>query len=84
MMYFHISDLAAIKQGFMSKQSYEEYYKETGTLFKRFKRYFKDNFSLGNTFAKFTSVIKNNHLMNLEYIDKSIIENNVNVNKVHI
>ena len=72
MMYFHISDLAALKFKFMSKIEYENYYKETGTLFARAKRYFKDNFAWGNTFDKFNSVVAKRHFNNLEEADEKI------------
>lgn len=65
MMYFHISDLAATKSRFMSRKSYEEYYKESGTLFHRIKRYFKDNFTWGNTFDKFQSIINKRQFQNI-------------------
>lgn len=71
MMYFHISDLAATKTRFMSQKSYEEYYKESGTLFHRAKRYFKDNFIWGNTFDKFNSIISNGNFFCIEQLNKA-------------
>lgn len=58
MMYFHISDLAAVKNKFMSRAEYEDYYKESGSFPKRFKRYLKDNLACGDTFDKFASVVE--------------------------
>ncbi len=72
MMYFHISDLAGLNEPFMSKITYEEYYKESGTLFNRMKRYFKDNFAFGNTFNKFQSIMSGVRFSNLEQVDKEI------------
>jgi polysaccharide deacetylase family protein (PEP-CTERM system associated) len=72
MMYFHISDLSGYKEQFMSKITYEEYYKESGTLFNRMKRYFKDNFAFGNTFNKFQSIMSGVRFSNLEQVDKEI------------
>ncbi len=79
MMYFHISDLAAIKSKFLSRKSYEEYYKEDGLFFRRCKRYFKDNFTFGNTIDKFKIIIKNNNFINLETADKLIDWNMINI-----
>ena len=72
MMYFHISNLAETKTRFMSRKSYEEYFKETGSLYRRCKRYFKDNFAWGNTFNKFSLIIQGRDFTNLELADKSI------------
>ena len=72
MMYFHISDLAAIKTRFMSRKLYEEYYKELGTLYSRCKRYFKDNFAWGNTFDKFKTIISDGNFICLEKANNAI------------
>ena len=71
MMYFHISDLATLKVKFMSSQEYENYYKEKGLLLKRCKRFFKDNFSWGNTLKKYNSVIQMANFINLKQADET-------------
>ena len=53
-----ISDLAAVKNKFMSRTDCEDYYKEPGTFPRRVKRYLKDNLAWGDTFGKFASVVK--------------------------
>lgn len=65
MMYFHISDLAAVKNKFMSRADYEDYYKESGTFLKRVKRYLKDNLACGDTFDKFASVVKSHPFLGI-------------------
>ncbi len=72
MMYFHISDLAALKEKFLTCKEYESYYKEPGTLLRRCKRYFKDNFAFGNTLDKFCSVIHYGRFHNLSMANISI------------
>ena len=72
MMYFHISDLASIKEKFLTRKEYEGYYKESGTLLKRCKRYFKDNFAWGDIFDKFGSVVSMGSFMNLKQADETI------------
>ena len=51
---------------------YEKYYKESGTLLRRCKRYFKDNFAWGDTFDKFSSVISMGSFTNLTRADETI------------
>ncbi len=72
MMYFHISDLAALKIKFLTKEEYENYYKESGTFYARAKRHFKDNFAFGDTFAKFKSIVGKTSFVNLETADTQI------------
>ena len=72
MMYFHINDLASIKEKFLTQKEFEWYYKEPGTFFKRCKRYFKGNFAWGNTFEKFSSIVRKGRFTNLEQAEKEI------------
>ncbi len=72
MMYFHISDLASLKEKFLTRKDYEWYYKEPGSFLRRCKRYFKGNFSLGNTLDKFCSVIQGEEFTNLVHVDETI------------
>jgi len=48
MCYFHIGDLLTEKGKLMTKEEYENYFKEPGTLKNRYLRYFKSNIGHGN------------------------------------
>lgn len=72
MCYFHIGDLLPETSGVMSKKAYEEYFKESGTLMNRYKRYFKSNFGKKGAWIKLEKLIKNQHFINLEMSDDII------------
>lgn len=72
MFYFHINDLIVEKIGFMSRQRYEEYFKESGTLQKRLIRYFKSNVAVGNSFQKLSFMIDNFDFCNVEQASQMI------------
>ena len=72
MMYFHLSDLAALKFKFMSRKEYELCYRESAGFFQRFKRYIKDNLSWGNTLDKFSSIIRSNCFIDIGEADTKI------------
>ena len=72
MCYFHIGDLLPETSGIMSKKAYEDYFKEEGTLFNRYKRYFKSNFGKKNAWKKLEKLIRVCDFANLEISDKSL------------
>lgn len=72
MCYFHIGDLLPETNGVMSKQAYEEYFKEQGTLLNRYKRYFKSNFGKKNAWNKLEKLIKTQQFINLEQANATI------------
>lgn len=72
MCYFHIGDLLPETKGVMSKQAYEEYFKEQGTLLNRYKRYFKSNFGKKNAWNKLEKLIKTQQFVNLEQANENI------------
>ena len=57
MIYLHIADLVPEANGVMSKKEYEAYFKEEGTIYARYKRYFKANFGKKETWNKLTSLL---------------------------
>lgn len=69
MTYFHIGDLITEKYKLKSKQEYETYYKEPGTLINRYKRYIKSNLGTKSAFLKLQTLIETNKFQNLEQID---------------
>lgn len=72
MCYFHIGDLLPETSGVMSKEDYEEYFKEKGTILNRYKRYFKSNFGKKNAWNKLERLIKTHKFINLEQANATI------------
>jgi polysaccharide deacetylase family protein (PEP-CTERM system associated) len=56
--YFHLADLIQQGSKLMSKQAYEDYFKEPGTLKNRLNRYVKRNIRIGDTYEKFNAVLQ--------------------------
>lgn len=72
MSYFHIGDLLHNKGGIMSRERYEEYFKETGTLKNRMTRYIKSNLGTKGAFDKMTKLIDEYKFMSLKEANLSI------------
>lgn len=72
MCYFHIGDLLPETSGVMSKKAYEEYFKESGTLMNRYKRYFKSNFGKKGAWIKLEKLIRTQDFISLEKSDEII------------
>lgn len=56
--YFHLSDLIPEQKKFMSKEQYEDYFKQPGTLKNRLIRYTKSNIGSGDAFCKLEKLMK--------------------------
>ena len=65
MTYFHISDLLPEVEGVKSKDAYEAYFKEKGTLVNRYKRYVKSNLGKQSAFNKMMKLIDDMDFINL-------------------
>lgn len=72
MCYFHINDLLPEKGGVPSRQEYESYYKEKGTLKNRYMRYIKTNLGKKTALSKLMNLIRTEDFINLEQADKMI------------
>lgn len=72
MCYFHIGDLVPESNGVMSKEDYEEYFKESGTIKARYERYLKSNLGKKNAFDKMMSLIDETEFVNLQQVDEAI------------
>lgn len=72
MCYFHIGDLLPETSGVMSKNAYEEYFKESGSLMNRYKRYFKSNFGKKGAWIKLEKLIRTQDFISLEKSDEII------------
>lgn len=72
MCYFHLSDIMEETKKMMSRKEYEGYFKENGSLIKRYKRYIKSNLGKKNAYSKLKYLINNYDFENLSQLDKSI------------
>ena len=57
MCYFHINDLLTEKNGLMTRNEYEDYFKEPGTLRNRYIRYIKSNIGKAGAWSKLQRII---------------------------
>lgn len=72
MCYFHIGDLIHNKVGIMTREKYEMYFKEKGTLKNRVSRYLKSSLGTRTAFDKMYKLIKENTFVSLEEADSLI------------
>lgn len=72
MCYFHIGDLVPESHGVMSKEEYEAYFKEKGTIKARYIRFIKSNLGKKNAFQKMMRLIDGNSFVNLSQADQEI------------
>ena len=72
MTYFHIEDLIKDKNGMMSREDFESYFKEQGTLLNRYKRYLKSNLGKQSAWRKLSALLATVDFTNLEQADANI------------
>ena len=72
MFYFHIEDLLTTKEKFNTREEYESYYKQPGTLTNRCLRYFKGNVGKGSALKKLLKLIESEEFVNVEEASKGI------------
>lgn len=72
MTYFHIGDLTPEKGGIMTKEKYEEYFKEVGTLKARYLRYIKTNIGKATAMSKLKRLVRSAEFVNLEQAVQSL------------
>lgn len=72
MCYFHIGDLVPESSKVKTKEEYEAYYKEPGTLKARYVRYMKTNLGKKNAFPKMMRLIDDMNFVNLQHADEAI------------
>ena len=58
--YFHLADLIPEQKKMMSREQYEEYFKEAGTLKNRLIRYAKSNIGTGDAYGKLLKLLSDN------------------------
>jgi len=72
MTYFHIGDFVLGSREIMSKDDYEMYFKEPGTLKNRYMRYIKSNLGKKKAYYKMIKLINTEDFINLEQADQMI------------
>lgn len=72
MCYFHIGDLLPETSGVPTKERFEAYYKEPGTIKNRYMRYIKGNLGKKGAFDKMSKLIETEVFVNLEQADNMI------------
>lgn len=72
MCYFHISDLISDTKKVVSRQEYEAYFKEPGTLKRRYTRYFKSKVGKKNAFSRMIKLINEVDFVNLHQADREM------------
>lgn len=72
MTYFHVRDLTPDMLGMATKEAYEEYFNEPGTLLARYKRYVKSNLGKKSAFKKLKELIASTDFISLEEADRLI------------
>lgn len=79
MCYFHINDLLPEKKGVKSREEFEAYYKEPGTLKNRYKRYVKMNLGKKGALNKLEKLILTEDFVGIAQAVKSIDWKNTQV-----
>lgn len=77
MCYFHIGDLLPRPKKPMTKEEYEEYFREPGTFLNRYKRYLKASLGRNAIFEKMDKLISSNHFIGLKEANEKINWDNV-------
>ncbi len=72
MTYFHMADLLVESEGVMTREAYEDYFKEPGTFLARYTRYFKANFGKNTAKEKLFELINTTDFTSMEYAEKTI------------
>lgn len=72
MCYFHIGDLVPERGGVPSREEYEAYYKESGTLKKRYFRYIKSNLGKKGAFDKMIKLVNMMNFIDIQQADTQI------------
>lgn len=72
MCYFHIGDLLPGPKNVMTKKDYEDYFKESGTLINRYKRYVKASLGRHGIFEKMEKLVSSDIFIGLQEADTAI------------
>lgn len=80
--YFHLLDLITDAKRVLTREEYETYFKEPGTLLNRCKRYFKGRVGSGDAFGKMVKLLSSFDFLSIEGADAIIDWEKVNVVKL--
>lgn len=69
MTYFHLGDLNPVTDGMMSKEGYENYFGEPGTMKARYIRFLKTNLGVKGNKRKLFKLLNSIELSNIEQFD---------------
>lgn len=72
MYYFHLANLITEDTKMLSREEYEQYFKEPGMLLNRWKRHLKTNLGRRKAFDKLQQLFLNTEFINLAEADKQI------------
>ena len=72
MIYFHLGDLLPVISGVMSKDEYEGYFNEPGTLKARYLRYIKTNFGVSGNKKKLFKLLNRLDFCSISEADRQI------------
>ena len=72
MVYLHIADIIEDKHGFQSREEYESYFKEKGTITARLKRYIKGNLGKKGALSKLESLLSSVEFVSVNEANKRI------------
>lgn len=72
MTYFHINDLVPESMGLKSREEYERYFKEPGTLKNRYMRYVKTNLGKKKAFGKLLELLSLENFVSVEQADSMV------------
>lgn len=82
MCYFHINDLLPEKGGVPTKEKYESYYKEPGTLKNRYLRYIKENIGKKSAWKKLEKILMTESFVSILQAKGIIDRNNSQIIKI--
>ena len=77
--YFHIGDVVRLLDFFITKELYEDYFKEEGIFLNRLKRQIKSNLGISSAFDKMCRLIQEMDFVCLEKAEKQIDWNNARI-----
>lgn len=80
--YFHIGDVVKLFDFFVSKELYEQYFREKGTLINRIKRQVKSSIGIGAAFEKMCRLIQEIDFISIEESEKHIAWDDIDIVKI--
>lgn len=75
--YFHLADLIHEEQKFLTREEYQSYFKESGTLTRRLTRYAKSNVGTGDGYRKLARLIDEYSFISINQSDCMIEWNKI-------